>query len=318
MAVAIAGGVQMTSKGGEVHGVLSFAIGLISDEGRVALQHQLSTVIQAHPTFSIEVDALENGLIVRGDDELDLMEIREKITPEYEANIGELTISYKESIRRPAEAKGKYIRQTGGSGNYGHAKIRLEPNEPGKDVEFINEIKGDVVPKEYIMPIEHGIRKAALGGILAGYEVVDFKAILYDGSYHEADSNEMAFKIAGSLAFKEAARKANPVLLEPVMAVEVTSPEEHMGTTISDINSRRVRIEGMERTGGTQVIRAIIPLAEMLSSSEHGRPRYAMHFAGYQPAPPRHGQFGDDAGAHVRKPSSPKSGAGSAAAGLDD
>ena len=137
----------MTSKGGEVHGVLSFAIGLISDEGRVALQHQFSTVIQAHPTFRIEVDAFENGLIVRGDDELELMEIREKITPEYEANIGELTISYKESIRRPAEAEGKYIRQTGGSGNYGHAKIRLEPNEPGKDVEFINEIKGDVVPK---------------------------------------------------------------------------------------------------------------------------------------------------------------------------
>jgi len=308
----------MASRGDDVHGVLSFAIGLISDDGRLALQLLLNTVIQAHPTFRIEVDAFENGLIVRGDDELELMEIREKITPQSEANIGELTISYKESIRRPAEAEGKYIRHTGGLGNYGHAKIRLEPNAPGKDVEFINEIKGGVVPQGFIKPIEHGIRKAALGGILAGYEVVDFKAILYDGSYHDVDSNEMAFTIAGSMAFKEAARKANPVLLEPVMAVEVTVPEGHMGTIIGDFNSRRGHIEAVERTGERQVIRAIIPLAEMLSSSEHGRPRYAMHFAGYQPAPPPHGQFGDDVGAHVRNPPSPKSGAGSMAARLDD
>ena len=308
----------MTSKGGEVHGVLSFAIGLISDEGRVTLQHQLSTVIQAHPTFKIGVDASENGLMVRGDDELELMEIREKIIPQYEANIGELTINYKESIRRPAEAEGKYIRQTGGSGNYGHVKIRIEPNEPGKGFQFINDIQGGVVPKEYIKPTEQGIREALQGGVLAGYEIVDAKTTLFDGSYHDVDSNEMAFKIAGSMAFKEAARKASPVLLEPVMAVEVTVSEEHTGTVIADINSRRGRIEDMEHTGGTQVIRAIVPLAEMLGSSEHGRPTYPMHFAGYQAAPPPRGQFGDDAGAHVRKPSSPKSGAGSAAAGPDD
>jgi elongation factor G len=317
MAVANAGEGQMTSRGGEVHGVLRFAIGLIGDEARAALQRQLSTLLQAHPAFRIEVDACEDGLVVRGDDELELREIREQITPQYDASIGELTISYKESIRRPAEAEGKYIRQTGGSGNYGHARIRLEPNEPGKDVEFINEIKGGVVPKEYIKPIEHGIREAALGGILAGYEVVDFKAILYGGSYHDVDSNEMSFQIAGSLAFKEAARKANPVLLEPLMAVEVTVPEGHMGAIIGDINERRGRIEGMQHTGGTQLIRATIPLAEMLSFSEHGRPGYPMRFARYLPAPP-HGPFGDDAGAHVRKPSSPKSGARSAAAGLDD
>ena len=308
----------MSSRRGQVHGVLSFAIGLINDEGRLALQHHLSTVMQAHPTFRIEVDVFENVLMVRGDDELELMEVRENIVPQYEASIGELTISYKESIRRPAEAEGKYIRQTGGSGNYGHAKVRLEPNEPGKGVEFINEIKGGVVLKGYIRSIEQGIRKAALGGILAGYEVDDFKAILYDGSYHEVDSNEMAFEIAGSLAFKEAARRANPVLLEPVMAVEVAVPEEYMGTIIGDINSRRGRIEGIERTGGIHVIRATIPLAEMLRSSEHGRPSYPMHFAGYEPTPPPFGQFGDDEGARVRKPSGPKSGAGSAAAGLDD
>ena len=307
----------MTSKGGEVHGVLSFAIGLISDEGRVALQHQLSTVIQAHPTFRIEVDAFEKGLIVRGDDELELMEIREKITPEYEANIGELTISYKESIRRPAEAEGKYIRQTGGSGNYGHAKIRLEPNEPGKDVEFINEIKGDVVPKEYIMPIEHGIRKAALGGILAGYEVVDFKAIYTTAAITKSTRTKWRSRSPARW------RSRKPRKGEPGAARAGNGRRSHLPGRAHGHDHQRYQLApGPYRRHGThrraQVIRAIIPLAEMLSSSEHGRPRYAMHFAGYQPAPPRHGQFGDDAGAHVRKPSSPKSGAGSAAAGLDD
>jgi elongation factor G len=161
------------------------------------------------------------------------------------------------------------------------------------------------------------VQRALESGIVAGYRIVGVKVTLFDGSYHEVDSNDMAFKIAGSIAFKEAAKKASPVLLEPVMAVEVTVPGEFMGRIIEDINSRRGRIDGMEHTAGTQVIRATIPLAEMLSSSEHGRPRYPMHFAGYQPAPPWRGQFGDDAGACMRRPSSPKTGGGSAAAELD-
>jgi elongation factor G len=305
----------MTSRDGHVHGIMSFAIEFINDEGRAALQRQLNSLIQTLPTFKIKVNAYENVLLVSGEDELELMEFREKITPQYVANIGELKISYKESIRRQAEGEGKYIRQTGDSGNYGHCKLRVEP---GVGYEFINEIKGGVVPEEYFKPIDQEVQAALELGILAGYPVVDVKATPFDGSYHEVNSSEMAFKFAGLIALKEAARKALPVLLEPVMAVEVTVPEEFMGTIIGDFNSRRGRIEGMDHTAGTQVIRATIPLAEVLSSSQHGRPRYSMHFAGYQPAPPPHRQFGDDAGTRVRKPSSPKTGAGSAAAELDD
>jgi elongation factor G len=208
-----------------------------------------------------------------------------------EANVGEPKVAFRETIRKTAEAEGKYIRQTGGSGNYGHVKIRLEPNEPGKGFEFINEITGGVVPKEYIKPTEQGIREALHNGVLAGYEMVDFKAVLYDGSYHDVDSNEMAFKIAGSMAYKEAAKKASPVLLEPMMAVEVTVPEEHMGTIIGDINSRRGRIEGMEHSGGSQVIKAMVPLKEMfgyvndIRSSTQGRASYSMQFARYEEAP---------------------------------
>ena len=254
----------MTSWSGKVHGLLSFAIESMNAEDRADLQQQLNTFMQAHPTFRIEVNALESGLIVCGDDELQLLEIRREIALQSEAKIGEITIGYKESIRRPAEAEGKYIRQTGGSGNYGHCKIRLEPNEPGRGYEFINDIKGGVVPKEYIKPIDQAIQGAMEHGILAGFPVVDVKATLFDGSYHDVDSNEMAFKIAGAIAVKEAARKASPLLLEPVMAVEIEVPEEFMGAIVGDINSRRGRIEGMERTAGTRLIRATIPLAEVL------------------------------------------------------
>ena len=170
-------------------------------------------------------------------------------------------------------------------------KIRLEPNEPGKGFEFVDAIRGGVVPKEYIKPTEQGIREALQGGVLAGYEIVDVKATLYDGSYHDVDSNEMAFKIAGSLAFKEAARKASPVLLEPVMAVEVTVPEDYMGTIIGDLNSRRGRIEGMEMVGNTQAIRATVPLSTMFGYATHmrgatqGRANYSMQFKQYEEAP---------------------------------
>jgi elongation factor G len=253
----------------------------------------LSRLADEDPTFKVRTDIDSGQTIISGMGELHLEILVDRMKREHkvEANVGEPKVAFRETIRKIAEAEGKYIRQTGGSGNYGHVKIRLEPNEPGKGFEFIDEIRGGVVPKEYIKPTEQGIREALHNGILAGYEMVDFKAVLYDGSYHDVDSNEMAFKIAGSMAYKEAARKASPVLLEPMMAVEVTVPEEHMGTIIGDINSRRGRIEGMEHSGGSQVIKAMVPLKEMfgyvndIRSSTQGRASYSMQFARYEEAP---------------------------------
>jgi elongation factor G len=253
----------------------------------------LARLADEDPTFKVHTDEDSGQTIISGMGELHLEILVDRMKREHkvEANVGEPKVAFRETIRKQAEAEGKYIRQTGGSGNYGHVKIRLEPNEPGKGFEFIDAIRGGVVPKEYIKPTEQGIREALHNGVLAGYEMVDFKATLYDGSYHDVDSNEMAFKIAGSMAFKEAAKKASPVLLEPVMAVEVTVPEEHMGTIIGDINSRRGRIEGMEHVGGSQVIKAIVPLKEMfgyvndIRSSTQGRASYSMQFARYEEAP---------------------------------
>jgi elongation factor G len=208
-----------------------------------------------------------------------------------QANVGKPQVAYREAITRKSEAEGKFVRQSGGKGQYGHVKMRFEPLTDGTDFEFVNDIVGGSVPREFIKPTEQGIREALHNGILAGYEMVDFKAVLYDGSYHDVDSNEMAFKIAGSMAYKEAAKKASPVLLEPMMAVEVTVPEEHMGTIIGDINSRRGRIEGMEHSGGSQVIKAMVPLKEMfgyvndIRSSTQGRASYSMQFARYEEAP---------------------------------
>ncbi len=253
----------------------------------------LARLADEDPTFKVHTDQDSGQTIISGMGELHLEILVDRMKREHkvEANVGEPKVAFRETIRKPAEAEGKYIRQTGGSGNYGHVKIRLEPNEPGKGFEFIDAIRGGVVPKEYIKPTEQGIREALHNGVLAGYEMVDFKATLFDGSYHDVDSNEMAFKIAGSMAFKEAAKKASPVLLEPVMAVEVTVPEEHMGTIIGDINSRRGRIEGMEHVGGSQVIKAMVPLKEMfgyvndIRSSTQGRASYSMQFARYEEAP---------------------------------
>ncbi len=253
----------------------------------------LARLADEDPTFKVRTDEESGQTIISGMGELHLEILVDRMKREHkvEANVGEPRVAFRETIRKMAEAEGKYIRQTGGSGNYGHVKIRLEPNEPGKGFEFIDAIRGGVVPKEYIKPTEQGIREALHNGVLAGYELVDFKATLYDGSYHDVDSNEMAFKIAGSMAFKEAARKASPVLLEPVMAVEVTVPEEYMGTIIGDINSRRGRIEGMEHAAGSQVIKAMVPLKEMfgyvndIRSSTQGRASYSMQFARYEEAP---------------------------------
>ena len=253
----------------------------------------LGKLAQEDPTFKVATDPDSGQTIISGMGELHLEIIVDRMMREFnvQANVGKPQVAYRETIRKKSEAEGKYIRQTGGSGQYGHVKVRIEPNEPGKGYEFVNEIVGGVVPKEYIKPVDQGIKEALEGGVLAGYEMVDVKATLYDGSYHEVDSNEMAFKIAGSMAFKEAARKASPVLLEPVMSVEVVVPEEFMGTIIGDLNSRRGRIEGLEHRAGSQVIKAMVPLAEMfgyatnMRSNTQGRATFSMHFSRYEEAP---------------------------------
>jgi len=253
----------------------------------------LSKLADEDPTFKVKTDEDSGQTIISGMGELHLEILVDRMKREHkvEANVGEPKVAFRETIRKESEAEGKYIRQTGGSGNYGHCKIRLKPSEPGAGYEFINDIKGGTIPKEYIKPIDQGIREALDGGILAGFPVVDVTVTLYDGSYHDVDSNEMAYKIAGSMAFKEAAKKASPVLLEPVMAVEVTVPEEFVGTIIGDINSRRGRIESLEHAAGSQLVKAIVPLKEMfgyvndIRSSTQGRASYSMQFARYEEAP---------------------------------
>jgi len=222
--------------------------------------------------------------------ELHLEIIVDRLLREFkvEANVGNPQVAYKESISVPAEADTKYVRQSGGRGQYGHVKIKIEPQESGAGYEFVNKIVGGVIPKEYIPAVDAGIQEAMQSGILGGYPVLDVKVTLFDGSYHEVDSSEMAFKIAGSMAFKEAMAKAKPVLLEPIMKVEVIMPEEYMGDVIGDINSRRGRVEGMELRNGAQVVNAYVPLAEMfgyatdLRSNTQGRATYSMEFDHYE------------------------------------
>ncbi|HET9696099.1 MAG TPA: elongation factor G [Terriglobales bacterium] len=252
----------------------------------------LSRLAQEDPTFRVSTDADSGQTIIEGMGELHLEIIVDRMMREYkvEANVGKPQVAYRETIRKNSQAEGKFIRQSGGKGQYGHVKIRMEPN-PGKGYEFVNEITGGSIPKEFIKPIDAGIKEAMEGGVLAGYEMVDVKVLLYDGSYHEVDSSEMAFKIAGSMAFKDAAKKASPVLLEPVMSVEVVVPEDFLGTIVGDLNSRRGRIEGMEHRAGSQVVKAIVPLSEMfgyathMRSSTQGRATFSMHFARYEEAP---------------------------------
>jgi len=274
--------------------ILTVAVILHDGENHQHVEREIARILGDDSSIRVRLEQGEGQLVLGGDDELELEAISQRILEAAAVDFGELRIAFRETVRKAAEAEGKYIRQTSGSGNYGHCELRIEPNEPGKGYEFINEIKGGVVPKEYIKPIDMGVRGAMEGGILAGFPMVDVKVALIDGSYHEVDSNENAFKIAGSIAFKEAAHKAKPVLLEPVMAVEVTVPEEYMGVIIGDIDSRRGRIEGMEHAAGSQVIKAVVPLAELLRSSRCGRPEYSMRFARYEPVPRSHG-FGDNA-----------------------
>jgi len=253
----------------------------------------IQKLAQEDPTFKVNTDAETGQTILSGMGELHLEIIVDRMMREFGvgANVGKPQVAYRETIRKNSEAEGRHVKQTGGHGQYGHVKIRIEPLPAGGGVEFENEITGGRVPKEYIGPTEVGVREALESGILAGYPMSDLKVTLYDGSFHEVDSSEMAFKIAGSLAVKEAAKKAKPVLLEPIMAVEVVVPDEYMGDVIGDLNSRRGRIEGMELRGTTQIIKASVPLSEMfgyateLRSRTQGRGSFTMHFGRYEEVP---------------------------------
>ncbi len=253
----------------------------------------LAKLAEEDPTFKTYTNQETGQTVIAGMGELHLDIIVDRLKREFkvECTVGKPQVSYKETIRNKVKVEGKFIRQSGGRGQYGHVWLELEPLEPGKGVEFESKIVGGVVPKEYIKPIEEGVREAAETGVLAGYPVIDFKATLVDGSYHEVDSSEMAFKIAASMAFKEGCKQAKSVILEPIMKVEITVPEEYMGDVIGDVNSRRGRLEGMEPEGGNQVIRAFIPLSEMfgyatdLRSKTQGRGTYSMEPSHYEEVP---------------------------------
>ena len=253
----------------------------------------LAKLAEEDPTFKTYTNQETGQTVIAGMGELHLDIIVDRLKREFkvECTVGKPQVSYKETIRNKVKVEGKFIRQSGGRGQYGHVWLELEPLEPGKGIEFESKIVGGVVPKEYIKPIEEGVREAAESGVLAGYPVIDFKATLVDGSYHEVDSSEMAFKIAGSMAFKEGCKQAKSVILEPIMKVEITVPEEYMGDVIGDVNSRRGRLEGMEPEGGNQVIRAFIPLSEMfgyatdLRSKTQGRGTYSMEPSHYEEVP---------------------------------
>jgi len=253
----------------------------------------IQKLAQEDPTFRVNTDPETGQTILSGMGELHLEIIVDRMMREFGvgANVGKPQVAYRETIRKSAEAEGRHIKQTGGHGQYGHVKIRVEPLPTGGGFEFVNEITGGRVPREYINPTEVGIKEALEGGVLAGFPMSDLKVTLYDGSYHDVDSSEMAFKIAGSMAIKDAARKAKPVLLEPIMSVEVVVPEEYMGDVIGDLNSRRGRIEGMELRGTTQIIKSMVPLSEMfgyateLRSRTQGRGSFTMHFGKYEEVP---------------------------------
>ncbi len=273
--------------------VIRVAIEPKTKAGQEKMGIALSKLAEEDPTFRAYTDEETGQTIIAGMGELHLEIIVDRLLREFkvEANVGKPQVAYKETIRKLADVDHKYARQSGGKGQYGHVKIKIEPNESGKGYEFINAIVGGAIPKEYIPAVDQGIQGAMLSGVLAGYPVVDVKVTLYDGSYHEVDSSEMAFKIAGSMAFKEAMRKADPVLLEPVMKVVVIVPEEYMGDVIGDINSRRGQMQGMESIPGGQQINAFVPLSEMfgyatdMRSKTQGRGQYSMEPSHYSEIP---------------------------------
>ncbi|MCM1533287.1 MAG: elongation factor G [Corallococcus sp.] len=273
--------------------VIKVAIEPKTKAGQEKMTLALIKLAEEDPTFKTYTDKETGQTIIAGMGELHLEIIVDRLLREFkvEANVGKPQVSYRETIRRSVEAEGKYVRQSGGKGQYGHCKIRLEPLEAGKGYEFVDATVGGSIPKEYIQPINNGIVEAAKTGPLAGYEMVDFKVTVYDGSFHAVDSSEMAFKIAGSLALKNAAVKADPVLLEPMMKVEITMPEEYLGDVMGNVSSRRGNVAGIEMRNGVQVVNAFIPLAEMfgyatdLRSRTQGRGNYSMQFDHFAEVP---------------------------------
>jgi len=273
--------------------VIQVAIEPKTKAGQEKMTMALVKLAEEDPTFKTYTDQETGQTIIAGMGELHLEIIVDRLLREFkvEASVGKPQVAYRETIRRKVKQEGKYVRQTGGHGQYGHCVIEIEPVEPGQGYSFENKTVGGAIPKEFIAPIDAGIQEAAKSGVLAGYECVDFKVTLLDGSYHDVDSSEMAYKIAGSMAFKEAARKADPVLLEPVMKVEVVVPEDYMGDIIGNLNSRRGRVEGMEDRAGAKVIHSMVPLSEMfaysndLRSRTQGRGQFTMQFDHYEEVP---------------------------------
>jgi elongation factor G len=273
--------------------VISVAVEPKTKADQEKLGIALGKLAQEDPSFRVQTDEESGQIIISGMGELHLEIIVDRMKREFnvEANVGAPQVAYRETIRATVEQEGKFVRQSGGRGQYGHVWLRIEPQEPGSGYQFVNEIVGGVVPKEYIPAVDKGVQEQLKSGVLAGYPVLDVKVSLIDGSYHDVDSSEMAFKIAGSMCFREGARKANPVLLEPIMKVEVLTPEEYMGDVVGDINRRRGVIQGMEDTPSGKTISCEVPLAEMfgyatdLRSATQGRATYSMQFEKYSEAP---------------------------------
>jgi elongation factor G len=273
--------------------VISIAIEPKSKADQEKLGLSLQKLATEDPSFRVRTDEETGQTIISGMGELHLEIIVDRLLREFNvgANVGKPQVAYRETIRQAVEQEGRFIRQTGGRGQYGDVWIKLEPLESGSGFEFVDAIKGGSIPREYIPAVEKGVREATENGALAGYPMVDVKVTLFDGSYHDVDSSEIAFKIAGSMAFKEAARRAKPVLLEPIMAVEVVVPESFMGDVIGDISSRRGKVLGMDTRPAAQAIDARVPLAQMfgyatdLRSMTQGRATYTMQFSHYEPVP---------------------------------
>jgi len=273
--------------------VISLAIEPKTKSDQEKLGVGLAKLMGEDPTFRVKTDQQTGQVVISGMGELHLEIIVDRLKREFnvEASVGKPQVAYKETLTRPADGEMKYAKQTGGRGQYGHVKIHLYPGEPGTGYVFENEIVGAAIPKEFIKPVDEGIKEALTRGVLAGYPIDDVRIELYDGSFHDVDSSEMAFKIAGSMAFQDAAKKAKPVLLEPIMRVEVVVPKDYMGDVMGDLASRRGRIQSQEDRGGTQIINARVPLSEMfgyatdLRSRTQGRATYSMHFDRYEQAP---------------------------------
>ena len=273
--------------------VISIAIEPKTKADQDKLGASLAKLASEDPSFRVKTDEETGQTIISGMGELHLEIIVDRLMREFkvEASVGKPQVAYRETITKKVKVEGKFVRQSGGRGQYGHVWLEVEPQEAGKGYEFVDAIKGGVVPREYIPAVDKGILEAMDSGVLAGYPAVDIKVTLVDGSYHEVDSSEMAFKIAGSMGFKEGCAKAGPIILEPIMAVEVVMPEEYMGDVIGDLNSRRGRIMGMEARGGAQVVSAMVPLAQMFGyatdvrSATQGRATYTMTFHHYEQVP---------------------------------